>query len=261
MKNYNELNEIERIHIIQSEYVLNNKSFSDIANEYNTYTNKIRRDAIKFNIKIRDKSEAQKNALKTGKHKHPTKGKKRDEKTKEKIGMSVMDSWDNMSESELKRRSELAKLNWEKLPEEVKQNRLQNANIAVRETSKLGSKLEKFLLENLLNNGIRVEPHKEQILSNTKLHIDLFLPKLNIAIEVDGPSHFEPVWGEEALKRNQDYDSKKTGLLIGKGINLIRVKQKKDFSRSRAKVIFGRLMEAIADIKNQGKNYIEIGDE
>ena len=261
MKNYNNLCDAEKIDVLQKHYINENKSFQDIANLYDTYPNRVRRDAKKFGIKVRTKSEAQKNALKTGKHKHPTKGTIRSDETKEKIGMSVMDSWDNMSKSELKRRSELAKLNWEKLPEEVKQNRLQNANIAVRETSKLGSKLEKFLLENLLNNGVRVEPHKEQILSNTKLHIDLFLPKLNIAIEVDGPSHFEPVWGEEALKRNQDYDSKKTGLLIGKGINLIRVKQKKDFSRSRAKVIFGRLMEAIADIKNQGKNYIEIGDE
>ena len=93
------------------------------------------------------------------------------------------------------------------------------------------------------------------------MHIDLFLPELNIAVEVDGPSHFLPVWGEEALKRNQEYDSKKTGLLIGKGINLIRIKQQKDFSKSRAKIIFSRLMEAIADIRNEGKNYIEIGDE
>jgi very-short-patch-repair endonuclease len=261
MKNYNQLNEIERIHIIQSEYVLNNKSFSDIANEYNTYTNKIRRDAIKFNIKIRDKSEAQKNALKTGKHKHPTKGKKRDEKTKEKIGMSVMDSWTNMDEKELERRSVIAKANWDKLTEEEKQQRLQKANVAVRETSKLGSKLERFLLENLVQQGIKVEPHKEQILSNTKLHIDLFLYESNIAIEVDGPSHFRPVWGEEALKRNQDYDNKKTGLLIGKGINLIRVKQTKDFSKARAKIILEKLLIAIEQINNGKDNFVEIGDE
>ena len=66
--------------------------------------------------------------------------------------------------------------------------------------------------------------------------------------------------GEETLKRNQEYDNKKTGLLIGKGINFIRIKQKKDFSKSRANVIFNRLMEAIEQIKNQGQNYIEIGD-
>ena len=143
----------------------------------------------------------------------------------------------------------------------MKKNRLQSANTAVRETSKTGSKLEKYLLENLIGKHIRTETHKEQILSNTKLHIDLFLPDLNIAIEVDGPSHFEPVWGEEALKRNQKYDNKKTGLLVGKGINLIRIKQTKDFSKSRSKIIFDRLMQAISDIEEKGENYIEIGDE
>jgi very-short-patch-repair endonuclease len=260
MRNYNEMSDSEKYSLLNKYYNEESKSFKDIADMFNTYANKVRRDAKKLGIKIRSKSEAQKNALQTGKHKHPTKGTIRSEETKEKIGLSVMDSWENMSKSELKRRKELAKLNWEKMPEEVKQNMLQNAHLAVRETSKVGSKLERYLLENLINNNIKVQPHKEQMLNNTKLHIDLFLPKDNIAIEVDGPSHFEPVWGEEALKRNQDYDSKKNGLLIGKGISLIRIKQTKDFSKSRASVVFGKLMEAIKDIKDQGKNYIEIGD-
>jgi len=242
-------------------YLEEHKSFQEIAEKYNTYPNRVRRDAIKIGIPIRSKSEAQKLALETGKHKHPTKGTTRSEETKEKIGSSVMNSWESLEESELKRRKELAKNNWDNLSEEEKQLRFEKANEAVRVSSKLGSKLEKYLLENLVTNNYRTIPHKEQILSNTKLHIDLFLPELNIAVEVDGPSHFLPVWGEEALKRNQEYDNKKTGLLIGKGINLIRIKQQKDFSKSRAKIIFGRLMEAIADVKNQGKNYIEIGDE
>ena len=261
MKNYSQLNDAEKIHIIQTEYVNNSKSFGDIASEYSTYANKIRRDAIKFNVPIRDKSTAQKNALQTGKHKHPTKGTKRDEATKDKIGLSVMNSWENMSESELKRRSELAKLNWEKLPDHIKQNRLHEANLAVRESSRSGSKLEKYLLKALMENGHKVEFHKEQVLSNTKLQIDLYVVDLNIAIEVDGPSHFEPVWGEEVLKRNQKYDNTKTGLIIGKNMKLIRIKQEKDFSKSRASVIFERLMRAMDDVKNKGQNYIEIGDE
>ena len=260
-KNYNHYSDNDKKQILENLYLKQKLSFAIIADELGTYANKVRRDAIKYQIPIRDKSEAQSNALEKGTHKHPTKGTSRTDETKEKIGLSVMNSWENMSKSELKRRSELAKLNWEKLTDNEKQTRLQNANAAVRETSKVGSKLERFLLEGLLANDIKVEPHKEQILSNTKLHVDLFLPKLNIAIEVDGPSHFKPVWGEEALKRNQEYDNKKNGLLIGKGISLIRVKQIKDFSKSRAKVIFGRLMEAIADIKNNNEKYIEIGDK
>jgi very-short-patch-repair endonuclease len=260
MKDYNNLCDQEKMNFLQQHYVNEHKSFQDIAELGGTYPNKVRRDAKKFGIHIRSKSEAQKNALKTGKHKHPTKGTTRSEETKDKIGMSVMGSWENMSKSELKRRSELAKLNWEKLPEDVKQNRLQNANTAVRESSKTGSKLEKFLFKELLQHGHKVEAHKENIL-NTKLHVDLFLTSTNIAIEVDGPSHFKPVWGEEALKRAQSYDNKKTGLLIGKGLKLIRIKQTKDFSKSRSLLILKRLLQAIEDCRNKGQTYIEIGDE
>jgi len=261
MQNYSTLNEAQKEHLIRKEYIDNHKSFIDIATAHNTYPNKLRRDAIKFNIPIRDKSAAQKNALSTGKHKHPTKGQERSDNTKRKIGLSVMEAWDNIDENTLEQRKEKARKNWENLPDHVKKNRLHEANLAVRESSKKGSKLEIFLLNNLIANGYKVDFHKEQILSNTKLQIDLFLPKDNLAIEVDGPSHFEPVWGQDVLKRNKKYDNTKTGLLLGKNIRLIRIKQTKDFSKSRGMLVFSRLMEAIADMDNNKQNYTEIGDE
>jgi very-short-patch-repair endonuclease len=260
MPNYTNLSSEQKLEVIKDLYQIQKKSFQEIAEIYETYPNKIRRDAKNLGIKIRSKSEAQKLALETGKHKHPTKGTKRTDTTKDKIGKSVMHSWETMSKSELKRRSILAKANWENLSEDEKQDRFNKANQAVRESSKTGSKLERFLYKGLLNNGYRVEQHKENIL-NTKLHIDLFLPTISVAIEVDGPSHFEPVWGEEALKRAQTYDNKKTGILIGKGIKLIRIKQKKDFSKARASLILENLLGAIQKTQDQGETYIEIGDE
>lgn len=260
MPSYNTFNDKEKQKILKQEYLDKKKSFIDIADEYGTYANKLRRDALRFNIMIRDKSEAQKNALNRGKHKHPTKGTNRSEETKQKIGLSVMESWDNLDSVELEQRKDKARENWQKLPDDVKQNRLHEANLAVRESSKKGSKLEIYLLNALLNNGYKVEFHKEQILSNTKLQIDLFLPSANIAIEVDGPSHFEPVWGEDVLKKNQKYDNTKTGLILGKKIKLIRIKQEKDFSKSRALVIFQKLLDAITEIKDHNTNYLEIGD-
>lgn len=259
--NYDHYPEDQKKQTIEKFYINEKKSFADIANILGTYANKIRRDAIKFQIPIRSKSEAQSNALQTGVHKHPTKGTIRSEETKEKIGMSVMNSWDNISKSELKRRQEIAKNNWDKLPEEEKQNRLNLANLAVRNSSRVGSKLEHYLLEKLIKDGYKVDFHKEQILSNTKLQIDIFLPTMNIAIEVDGPSHFLPVWGKETLARNQKYDKKKTGLIIGKGLKLIRVKQVHDFSKSRSDVLYEKLIKAINDIKNSSTyQQIEIED-
>jgi very-short-patch-repair endonuclease len=244
---YDHLNDAEKQHVINDLYCDKKQSFQDIAQQYNTYANKVRRDAKKFNINIRNKSEAQKNALETGKHNHPTKGKVRDEATKQKIGKGVMESWDSLSAEELDKRKQKAQENWLSMDENTRIQIQQSAIKAVRETSKVGSKLEKFLQTKLIAVGQKVDFHKEQSLVNTKLQIDLFLPLLNIAIEVDGPSHFAPVWGEDALARNKTYDSKKEGLILGKGWHLIRIKQTKDFSNARANKIFDELMKSIAN--------------
>jgi len=257
---YESLSDQQKENLLRKEYEVGLKSFRDIANEHGTYANKMRRDAIKFKINIRDKSVAQKNALKTGRSQHPTQGKERSEETKNKIGTGVMTSWENLDDETLEKRKEKARQNWESLPEEVKENILHEANTAVRQASKTGSKLELFLFNTLLQDGYVVEFHKEQNLLNTKLQLDLFLPKLNIAIEVDGPSHFAPVWGEDTLKRNKGYDNKKTGLILGKGLALIRVKQSKDFSKARATVIYRELLKSIELIQNSKNKNIEIGD-
>lgn len=264
MKNYSKLSQAEKKDIIEKLYSDEGRSFAQIAELLDTYPNKVRRDAKKFEISIRDKSEAQKNAIHTGSHKHPTKGTKRSQETKIKIGMSVLENWENMSTEELKIRKDKAKKQWDQLSEDQKDNMVKMANNAVRESSKTGSKLEKFLLQELLSSGYRVDFHKEQTLSNTKLQIDLFLPKLNVAIEVDGPSHFLPVWGKDALNRNIKYDNKKTGLLLGKGCVLIRIKQIKDYSPSRAMIIVDKLKLELEKISNKfpdiNNRIIEIGE-
>lgn len=257
--NYKDLSEIKKIELLKKYYVKEKLSFQDIATKLNTYSNQIRRDAIKFKIPIRDKSEAQKNALSTGKHKHPTKGQKRSEQTKNKIGSGVMDSWNNLSEDELKTRQEKSRDNWLKLTNDEKANLVKSANSAARLCSKTGSKLEKFLLEKLINDGYKVDFHKEQMLANTKLQIDLFLPTMNIAIEVDGPSHFSPIWGEDALEKNQKYDQKKNGLIVGKGIFLIRIKQTRDFSNARSIRIYEQLTKILSQKPNNTTS-IEIED-
>lgn len=248
MPDYNKLSEKDKKKIIEQNYIDQQLSFADIAEKYSTYSNRIRRDAKKFNIPIRDKSSAQKNALITGKHKHPTKGKIRGERVKEKIGKSIMKYWDGLSEDQIDSIRKKAKTNWEKLSEDQKEYMQRSAQEAVRQSSKTGSKLEKYLLNKLLENGWKVDFHKEQMLINTKLQIDLFLPTINTAIEVDGPSHFMPVWGDESLKKNKTYDNKKTGLILGKGLVLIRIKQLKDFSPSRADTVYDQLSTILNNI-------------
>lgn len=251
MNNYASMSDDQRSEIIKKMYEQDHKSFKDIADILNTYPNKIRRDAIKYKIKIRDKSEAQKNALVTGKHTHPTKGKNRSSETKNKIGASVLKSWEQLSDQQLNDRKKKAKENWDNLSKDEKLYIQQKANEAVRKTSKTGSKLEKFIAQELIRDGYKIQFHQEQTLSNTKLQIDIFIPNMNVAIEVDGPSHFAPVWGDDSLKRNIKYDQKKTGLIIGKGLVLIRIKQTMDYSSSRALVIYQKLKNILNQINEQ----------
>lgn len=257
---YQNLSDNEKRRLIQQYYEKDKLSFADIAVKLGTYSNKIRRDAIRFNMNIRNKSEAQSNALNTGRHKHPTKNTTRTKETKNKIGQSVIKSWESLSDAELKRRRQQSKQIWDNLSEDEKQNRLKLANQAVREASKKGSKLEHFLLTHLIGDGYKVDFHKEQLLSNTRLQIDLFLPTMNVAIEVDGPSHFEPVWGDDALKKNKKYDQKKAGLITGKGIRLIRIKQRHDFSKARANNIYHKLYQILSEPNKNNKLTIEIED-
>jgi len=261
---YSKLNDKAKREFITKEYHTNELSFADIADKAGTYANKIRRDAIRLGIEgLRDKSAAQQNAIKSGKAKHPTQGTKRPESVKQKIGQKVLESWENLAPKELAKRKKTAKDNWENKTEDEKQLILTAAHLAVREASKTGSKLEKFLLSKLLSDGYKVEFHKEQSILNTKLQIDLFIPKLNVALEVDGPSHFEPVWGDDALQKNKKYDNKKTGLVLGKGLFLIRIKQVQDFSVARGWLLYNLLREQLINIErgdvSQGK-LIKIGE-
>ena len=171
-----------------------------------------------------DKSAAQKKALLSGRHKHPTKGTLRDEATKIKISDSVHSYWLNMSDEDREARVEIAKENWEKMDDLTKSNLRQSAAVAVREAAKNGSKMEKFLENYLTEQGYEVIFHKKGLVLNQNLEVDLFVPALKVAIEIDGPAHFFPIWGQDSLNKHIKADSEKAGLLLQAGLCLIRVK-------------------------------------
>tara|TARA_R110000823_G_scaffold20525_2_gene62741 strand:+ start:164 stop:937 length:774 start_codon:yes stop_codon:yes gene_type:complete len=212
------------------EYLVNKRSFASIAEEFSTYPNKIRRAAISVGIVPRGKSEAQSQALKSGRHGHPTKGKKHSAKTREKISNSVYEKWQTMGQEERDRRSEISKKQWEGMTEEQKRELHKLSAQAIRKASKEGSKLEKYILEQLIEEGYRVDFHKRHMLLNERLEIDMFVPELSVAIEIDGPSHFLPVWGQEALEKTQKSDRQKSGLVLSSGMILIRIKHTKGLS-------------------------------
>jgi very-short-patch-repair endonuclease len=222
-------------------YLNENMSTYEIAKKFKTYPNKIRRELIKNGIEIRDHSEAQSKALETGVAKHPTKGKKVKQETKDKIGESMLNNWKNMPSKE--RRYESA--------------------LALRRASIEGSRLEKYLMNGLMGMGYSVSMH---YLFAEKQHIDLFISLSTknlkgIAIEVDGPTHFKPIWGKDSLAKRQKSDNKKTGLLLSNGFALIRVITKGDDSDIRMKKTLTKIDQTIQSLKNSKENYFEIYTE
>lgn len=234
------------------EYLSNRRSFGDIAKQLGTYSNKIRRAAIKFGIEPRDKSDAQSVALKSGRHKHPTKGQKRTEEVKIKISETLAETWENLSEEEYARRVEMARQQWEEMPKEQREKLRKAAAEAVRKTTKEGSRLEKFLLNSLREQGFQVQFHRKGLIMNERLEVDLFLPELKTAIEVDGPSHFFPIWGPESLARNIRSDAQKSGLLITKGFAIIRVRHiSKHISNKHKRDLLSKVLGTLSSIQNK----------
>lgn len=229
---------------LHTEYVENNKSIGKIAEQCDTYPNAIRRELIAYGIPVRDKKEAQKAALDSGRHKHPTKGKKRPESTKEKIGNSVAKNWKTLTDAERLERSLISKKQWENMPETEKEYFRKKAAQSVRYASEHGSKLEQYLNVELKSKGYKVQFHKEGLIPNEKLQIDLYLPQLKTAIEIDGPTHFFPIWGEEKLLKKQQEDREKNGLLITNGFIVIRVKI---VTKNTSKVFHRKTLEKILD--------------
>ena len=166
-----------------------------IAENLNTYPNKIRRLLKKHGVELRSKGEAQKIALEEGRTEHPTKGKVMKASTKLKISEKQGELWDNMPEEKRQQRVETGKDSWNKKTAAEREALIKKAHEAVQEACRIGSKLDHFVLEELSKGGFVVEFHKEHWLQNNRLQIDLFVPELRTAIEVDGHSHFRPVWG------------------------------------------------------------------
>ena len=216
------------------------------------YPNLVRRTLQKYGYTIRDKSSAQENNLKTGRSKHPTEGRKRTAEEKLKISKSISESWSNLTDEELCYRKKISKDKWDNMTLEAKESlRIASAK-AIREAAETGSKIEKFLLLKLRQLNYRVDFHSKSLLPTQKLQVDLFLPEIGTAIEVDGPSHFEPVWGEEALAKTRFADQEKNGLLLGRGYCVIRLRTNaKNISLVYQQRLLDKLVAVLDNIKSK----------
>ena len=200
------------------------KSIREIATLYNTYPNKISRTLKNAGFILRTKHEAGKLAIENGKIIPPMLGKKRTQDEKANISSKRSKKWKEMSEDDLEEFKNNARKRWDSYSVEDRILMQQKAGEALKRASIEGSKAEKFIYEGLTKLGHDVIIHKTGLIAGEKYEIDLFLPSLNVAIEIDGPQHFLPIYGADSLNRTIKYDSIKNGVLLSKGICVIRIK-------------------------------------
>jgi len=167
-----------------------------------------------------------------------------------------------LTDEEKEHRSQIGREAWEQKSDEEKALLIAEAQNAVRKSSKEGSKLEHFLLSELTKRNLRVEFHKDHWLQNQKLQVDLYLPDHRAVIEVDGPSHFKPVWGQENLEKNIKADQQKTGLVLGAGLMMIRIRQDKSLTQRYMRNTLSKLLGLLEKVKEhypeENKRYFEI---
>jgi len=233
-----------------------------LAKELDTYPKKIERILKKNNQKIRTRSESQKLAIEQGRSKHPTEGMKRSEAEKIAISKGVEKAWQNMSEQDRETFSKNAKDRWDNIPDSKKREMQEKAGRALRMACLEGSKQEKFLQGKLQELGYEVVMHKKGLIEGN-FEIDLLLPELNTIIEVDGPQHFLPYFGEAKLAETIKMDSIKNGLLVSRGFCVIRVKYLcKNMSKAVERKLWDVVSTEVEKVANKfppkTKRFIEV---
>jgi very-short-patch-repair endonuclease len=166
-----------------------------------------------------------------------------------------------MSDKEHEKRVKTAKDNWSKMSDEQKETMRAKGIAAIRTAASEGSKLEKIFESTIEKSGYRVELHK-MIIPAEKLEIDLYIPRLKTIIEVDGPSHFLPIWGEEKLQKQVNADLRKSGVLLSKGYVVIRVKSLGQESLVKRESLIEQVLTHLQNIDNEfppkSKRFIEV---
>lgn len=230
---------------IYKKYITEQKSTHEIADEEKTYPNAVRRWLRHYHIPLRSRSSAQIISIEKGLSIHPTKGKNLPENQKILIGKRMVKMWAELSDDDRKKRSSLSKTAWKNMDATRIQSMTKDNVVAIKESAKIGSKLERFLCERLIAANFKVDFHKEF----DSQHIDIFIGqkigKLSgVAIEVNGPCHYKAIWGEKRFEQRALSDSKKYGYFQSKNFLTIIVK---DIKGRASKA---RMNRAIANVIN-----------
>ncbi len=205
----------------------------------------------KHGITARDKAQAQKNYLRE--HDHQMKGRKHTAETKKQISVSLGEFWDGLSDEEreaFKRQIGSGwKRKWAAMSYQERKLTMETLSSQAKASQGKGSRLERFIAEELRNRGYFVEERSTGYTTGKDFEVDLALPTEMIAIEVDGPTHFLPIYGEDHLDNQQERDARKDDMINATGYNVLRVR---DNNGPLSQLRIDKIEQAIEEIKQDG---------
>lgn len=227
-------------------------SMRDVAKKIGVPLATLSRFMKKAGIQSRDKAQAQKNYL--TEHDHQMKGRTHSSETKQKISRGLGEFWESLTEEqteELKRKIGSAwKRKWAAMSEAERRLTMEELGHKAKETQGKGSRLERFIAEELRKRGYTVEERSTNYTTGKSFEVDVALPKERVAIEVDGPTHFKPVFGEEHLREQQERDKRKDEMILSSGYSVLRIR---DDNGPLSQLRIDKIEQAIKEIREHGR--------
>jgi len=91
-----------------------------------------------------------------------------------------------------------------------------------REVSQKRSKIEKWLESRIKNDfpGLVVEYNKNTTIGS---ELDIYIPSIKLAFEINGPQHYRPIFGEEIFQNTVRNDLLKKEACLKNKITLIEI--------------------------------------
>lgn len=247
MKKFADFSKQELIDYITDKHWVEHLSLREIAKEIGSSSTTLWRFCSQNQIPLMTKEESLKYRIE--RKGHPRKGKKLTQEHKDKIGKSQCLNWKTFDDEKRELIRQKHRDNFNK--REDKDEFVYKGAQAIRKAADEGSKLEKFIMQFLDEQGIQYEHHYKGIFGNTNLEADFFLPAHSVVLEVDGPSHFRNNFSEDTYTKQVEYDNKKDAIVLSYGGSVIRIQHMRNVSRIKCVNICRKILIALDLIDNE----------
>jgi hypothetical protein len=122
------------------------------------------------------------------------------------------------------------------------------------------SKIEFYIEEKIKTNFPLIELKCNETKTLEGLELDFYFPSLKLAFELNGITHYEPIYGIDRLERSKDSDKRKMAKCMELGIELaiIDISRYKYFTEKSGEIVFQEIEKIISplyqyQIKHQTK--------